>query len=163
MRAARLDVHLYEEVESDRSATPQAMRVVALVALASGIGALGVGGGPFALLFGIIVGLLNWVVWAYITYIIGTTIFRTPETEADWGQLARTTGFAQSPGILRVFGFIPVLGTVILIGVSLWQLAAMVIAIRQALDYSSTWRALGVVLVGFFPMVIVNSILVALL
>ena len=110
MRAARLDVHLYEEVEADRSATSQAMRVVVLVAIASGIGTLGAGGGPFGLLFGVIVGLLNWVVWAYITYIIGTTIFSTPETEADWGQLARTTGFAQSPGVLRVFGFIPVLG-----------------------------------------------------
>ena len=163
MRAAKLDVHLYEEVESDGGATFQAMWVVILVAVATGIGTLAVGGGGVGLVSGVIFGLASWAIWAYITYLIGTTFFRTAETEADWGQLARTTGFAQSPGILRVFGFIPYLGTVILIGVSLWQLAAMIIAVRQALDYTSTWRALGVVLVGFIPMYIVSAVLVSLL
>ena len=159
IRAARLDVNLYEEVEADTGATFQAMRVVVLVALATGIGSLGAG--LFGLLSGVIVGLLIWAVWAYLIYIIGTTLFRTPETEADWGQVARTTGFAQSPGVLLVLGFIPFLGIAIIIGVSVWQIAAMVIAVRQALDYTSTWRALGVVLVARMPMAILGSILFA--
>ena len=156
--AARLDVRVYEEVEADTTATPQAMTVVMLVALASGIGALATGG-LGGLISGVIFGLVSWAFWAYITYVIGTTLFRTPETEADWGQLARTTGFAQTPGVLRVFGLIPGIGLTIYFAASLWQLVAMVIAVRQALDYRSTWRALGVVAVGFIVLIIVQAII----
>ena len=90
---------------------------------------------------------------------IGTTLLRTPETEADWGQLLRTIGFAQSPGIFRVFGFIPVIGPIIFFATGLWQLATMVVAVRQALDYRSTWRAIGVVVVGFIVYIILLALL----
>ena len=153
--AARLDVDLYEEVEADTGATTQAMTVVVLVALAGGIGALGAGGGLLGLLMGVISGLASWAIWAYLTYVIGTKLLSTPETEATWGQLARTTGFAQSPGLFRVFAFVPVLGPVIVFATTVWQLSAMVVAVRQALDYKSTWRALGVVIIGFIIQAIV--------
>ena len=146
--AARLDVHVYEEVEADTGATLQAMTVVVLAALATGLGALGLGGGIGGLVFGVVTGLLSWAGFALITYLVGTTLLRTPQTEANWGELARTTGFAQAPSLLRVFGFIPAIGGVIVFAVTLWQLAAMVIAVRQALDYTSTWRAVGVVIVS---------------
>lgn len=159
--AARLDPEVYEEVEADRSATRQAATVVVIVAAAGGLGAIAFGGiGGF--IFGIVSGLVQWAVWAGITYWVGTTLFRTPATRADWGELARTTGFAQSPGVLRVFGVIPVIGPVIFAVVGFWQLAAMVIAVRQALDYESTWRAVGVVLVGYIPLVIILSLATAL-
>ena len=45
---------------------------------------------------------------------------------------------------------------------SIWQLVAMVVAIRQALDYRSTWRALGVAVIGFIPYAVVTSIVYAL-
>ena len=35
------------------------------------------------------------------------------------------------------------------IGAAIWMLVAMIIAVRQALDYQSTWRAIGVVVIGF--------------
>ena len=162
IRAARLSPQLYEEVEADTGATSQAMMVVVLVALATGIGATGVGG-VVGLLSGIVFGLLSWAIWAYVTYAIGTSLFSTPETNANWGELARTTGFAQSPGLLRILGFIPVIGPVIYLAASLWQLAAMVIAVRQALDYRSTWRAVAVVIVGFIVLAIFQVILLALL
>jgi len=57
----------------------------------------------------------------------------------------------QSPGILKVVGFIPVVGPLVFAIASIWQLVAMVIAIRQALDFTSTWRAVGVAVVGFIP------------
>ena len=160
--AARLDVHVYEEVEADTGATTQAIMVVLLVALATGVGALGLGGGVGRLVFGIFTGLLWWAVFALVTYLVGTTVLRTPETEANWGQLARTTGFAQSPGLLRVFGFIPGIGLIIVFAVTLWQLATMVIAVRQALDYRSTWRAVGVVIIGAIISVIILGIAEAL-
>ena len=159
--AAKLDIAIYEEVEADTSATRQAMVVVVLVALATGIGTLG-SGGPAGLVVGIVAGLGLWALWAWITYFVGTTLLKTAETKANWGQLARTLAFAQSPGVLKVFGFIPVLGPLVFAIASIWQLVAMVIAIRQALDYTSTWRAVGVAVVGFIPYAIVSGLVYAL-
>jgi hypothetical protein len=164
--AARLDVHTYEDVENDRNATQQALLVVIIVSIAAAIGgglAGGAGNLVAGLIFGVLRGLLGWALWALVTYLVGTTIFKTPETHADWGQLARGTGFAQTPGILQILVFIPFVGGLIAIVASIWQLVAMVIAVRQGLDYTSTLRAVGVVLVGFIivmiPMIIIGAIL----
>ncbi len=159
--AAKLDTAIYEEVEADISATQQALTVVVLVALATGIGTFG-SGGPLGLIVGIAAGIGLWALWAWVTYFVGTTILKSAETEANWGQLARTLGFAQSPGILKVVGFIPVFGPIVFAIASIWQLVAMVIAIRQALDYTSTWRAVGVAVVGFIPYAVVSSLVYAL-
>ena len=115
------------------------------------------------MVLGVIVALVGWVLWAAITYFIGTTILRAPETEANWGQLARTLGFAQSPGVLKVFGFLPGIGPIVFLVVFIWQLVATVIAIRQALDYTSTKRAIGVAAIGFIPYVVAMGLLFALL
>ena len=77
--------------------------------------------------------------------------------------MARTLGFAQSPGVFKVFGFIPVLGPLIFFLASIWQLVTMITAIKHALDYTSVWRAIGVALIGFIPYVIVNGIIFALI
>ena len=162
IRAAKLDVSLYEEVEHEPRATAEAMAVVVLVALATGIGSLAAGGGSgiFILVFW---GVIGWALWASVTFVLGTTLFRTPETNATWGQLARTLGFAQSPGMLRIFAFIPIIGNIVLVVTFAWQLMAMVIAVRQALDYSSTWRAVGVLVAGFIPYAIVLYILASII
>ena len=94
---------------------------------------------------------------------LGTTIFKTPETEANWGQLARTLGYAQSPEVFKVFAVIPTIGPFVFAVVSIWQLVAMVIAIRQALDYTSTLRAIGVTVVGFIAYAVLTGIIFALL
>ena len=156
--AAKLDTAVYEEIEADSSATRQAMAVVVLVALATGIGMFRTGG-LVGLLVGIPVSIGLWALWAWITYLIGTTILKTAETEANWGQLARTLGFAQSPGVLKVFGFIPGIGLLFFSIASIWQLVAMVIAIRQALEFTSTWRAAGVAIVGFIPYALLTSLI----
>jgi len=162
--AARLNVHTYEDVENDQTATKQALLVVVLVSLASGIGAIA-GGNAFILnfLLGIAIGIIGWAIWAYITFFVGTKFFNTPETHADWGQLARGTAFAQTPGLLRVFGIIPYIGGVIVLISVIWTIIAMVIAVRQCLDYQSTNRACAVVLISFIPYIILVSIVFALL
>jgi hypothetical protein len=150
LRAAKLEVALYEEVEADKSALPQAMGVVVLASIASGLGSIGLGAtGPGPMLLGIIASLASWYIWAYLTYFIGTRFFPEPQTKADHGELLRTIGFSSSPGLIRVLGVIPGLATVVFAVASIWMLVAMVIGVRQALDYKSTWRAVGVCILGW--------------
>ena len=152
--AARLDPATYEEVEADRTATGQAMGVVALSSLASGIG--GIAGGEQGFIGGLIVGLLGWVVWAFLTWIIGTKLLPEPSTQSDMGELLRTLGFASGPGLLRVFGWVPILGGFLTMAALVWMLVATVIAVRQALDYTSTGRAVLVCIIGWFVNLIVT-------
>ena len=164
--AARLNVDTYEEVEKDGGATIQALLIVIVVTIASVVGAL-LGSGEdvdvvMALGVGIIRGVVSWAVWALVTWVIGSTILKTEDTEADWGQLARGTGFAQTPGILNVFGFIPGVGGLIALATFVWSFACMIVAVRQSLDYTSTWRAFFVILIAFIPVIIINIIVFAL-
>ena len=153
IRACKLDVSLYEEVEADKSATFQAALVVVLSSLAAGVGALSLGASNF--LMAPILSLVSWYVWAYLIYFIGAKLFPEPNTKADHGELLRTIGFSSAPGLIRVFGFTPDLMSITFIGGGVWMLVAMVIAVRQALDYESTWRTIGVVVIGFLVQAIV--------
>ena len=146
--AAKLDANLYEEVEADTGALSQAMGVVILSSGAAGIGTIGTTGIK-GRVFGTIVALGGWFIWALLTYFIGTRLLPEPQTKADYGELLRTIGFSSSPGVLRVLGVIPMLGNILNFIISIWMLVAMVIAVRQALDYKSTWRAVGVCLIGW--------------
>jgi len=148
LRAARLDAHLYEEVEADTGATVQALVVIVLSHLAAGI-ALREHSGLAGLASSTFLALVSWVVWAFLTYLIGAKLLPGPNTHANIGELLRTTGFASSPGIVRVFGIVPGLSFAVMSIASVWMLVAMVVAVRHALDYESTWRALGVCLLGW--------------
>jgi len=154
IRAAKLDVNLYEEVEADKTAMGQAMAVVVLSGVAAGIGTIATLG-AIGIITGTIGALIGWFIWAYLTYWIGTKLLPEPQTEADPGQLLRTIGFSSSPGLIRVFGVIPGLGRIFFLAASIWMLIAMVIAVRQALDYTSTGRAVGVCFIGWIIQVIV--------
>ena len=147
--AARLDVKTYEEVEADPGALGQAVVVVVLSSIAAGVGS-----GEGRIIVGALGALIAWLIWAFLTFVIGTKLLPQPETKADVGQLLRTVGFAASPGLLRVFGFIPLIGDIVMLVVSVWMLASMVVAVRQALDYTSTWRAVGVCVVGWIVVVL---------
>ena len=160
-RAAKLDVQLYEEVEADRDATVQAMIVVVLSALAAGVGSLGSGAWQ-GIIVGTLAALLGWVVWAFLTYFIGTRLLPEPQTSADYGELLRTIGFASAPGVIRVFGIVPGLAAPLFLIAGIWMLVAMVIAVRQALDYTSTSRAAGVCLIGWLTQVLIVILVIQL-
>jgi hypothetical protein len=161
IRAAKLDVHLYEEVEADKDSIRQAMGVVVLSSAAAGVGSIGtVGLG--GILIGTLASLAGWYIWAWLTYYIGTKFLAEPQTEADLGQLLRTTGFSSSPGLIRILGIIPGLGTIVFAVASIWMLVAMVIAVRQALDYTSTFRAVGVCAIGWIIQTLILLLLFSL-
>ncbi|HEY0304900.1 MAG TPA: YIP1 family protein [Longimicrobiales bacterium] len=147
--AASLDVSVYEEVEADGTATGQAALVVVLSAIASAIGSVNQNA-----IGGLIGALVGWAVWAGVTYFIGATLFKGT---ASWGELLRTLGFAQSPGLLYVVGIIPVLGALAKLVIGIWVLIAGVIAIRQALDIS-TGKAVATALLGWVLLMILMAV-----
>jgi len=157
VRASKLDVSLYEEVEADKSATVQAAIVVVLSSLAAGVGALSLGASNFFM--APLISLVSWYLWAYLIYFIGVKLFPEPTTKSDHGELLRTIGFSSAPGLIRVFGFTPELMTITFLGGGIWMLIAMIVAVRQALDYQSTWRAIGVVVIGFLVQIIVLAMI----
>lgn len=166
LRAARLDVALYNEVEADLNATTQALTVVVISALAGGIGAAigaaiagrpaGIAGG---LVGGILADLIGWAVWSYVMYFVGTRFFGGTAT---WGELLRTLGFAYSPGVLQILRFIPVVGGIITLIVAIWRIVTSFIAIREALDFDSG-KTIATIVVGFIAYLIVVVIVAAIL
>jgi len=161
IRAAKLDANLYEEVEADKGALGQAAGVVVLSSIAAGLGTVTTAG-INGILMGTLAALIGWCIWAYIAYFIGTKILFEPQTKADYGELLRTIGFSSSPGLIRVFGIIPGFLWPVSMIASIWMIAAMVIAIRQALDYKSTSRAIGVCIIGWLVQILFIMLLFAI-
>lgn len=160
--AAKFDLKTYQEVEEDTGANRQAALVVVIVAIASGIGTIGVAG-ILGIVWGILIGLLGWAIFAALTYWVGVNLLPKPETNANWGQLARTLAFARAPGVLLVFGIIPVLGAIVSLVVFVWTIATSVVAVREALDYGTetndTLRALAVVIIAIIPTIIASALI----
>jgi hypothetical protein len=150
--AAVLDASVYEEVEADGSATSQAAVVVVLAAIASAIGSFNEN--AIGALIGSFVG---WAVWAGVTYFIGTALFKGTAT---WGELLRTLGFAQAPGLLYVVGIIPILGGFAKVIIAIWLLVAGIIAIRQALDIS-TGKSVVVAILGWLLLMLLMAVFVS--
>jgi len=145
--SAALHAGSYEEVESDHKANWQAVAVVLLSSLGAAVGTRITSLVDVAIL--LVVAVATWISWVLLTLLIGTILLPGKDTKADFGQIFRTTGFSASPGILRAFGFLPVVGWYIFVGATIWMLFSFVVAIRQALDYSSTSRAFFVCLLGW--------------
>lgn len=166
VRAARLDAAFYNEVEADTSLNGQALLVVIIAAVASGLGGLlgglfggaGLTAGITALIVGILLTVLGYYIWAYLTLFIGTRLFGGT---ADLGEMLRVIGYANTPNVLGFFSFIPILGGLIALVGSLWALVAGVIAVREALDLD-TGKALLTVLIGWLVVFIISLLIGAL-
>lgn len=150
--AALLRPEVYEEVEADSGATGQAALVVGIVAVAAAIGGVRAGGAGF--FSGLIAVYLGWLLWSGITYLVGDKLLGGTAT---WGELLRTVGFAQSPGVLYILAFIPLLGGIVALVVWIWLIIAVVVAIRQALDFG-TGKAILTAVIGFVGYLILAGV-----
>lgn len=157
-KAIFLDVAFYEEVEKDKKFTDQAMMTVALVSVVQGF--MIAGFAPVALIQGILGSLIRFLLWAFFIAFVGTRILPEPETESNTGELIRTLGFAYAPGLLVILKIFPVIDYFVDPVVVILQLAAMTIAVRQALDFNSTVRAVGVCIVAFILMIIALTLFI---
>lgn len=158
--AVRLDAATYEEVEHDSSATWQAVAVVAVVSILSGIGSTRDGTG--GLVGGVIAAIVFWAIYALFVYLVGVYILRSPETSATFEQVLRPLGFSYAPSALAVLGLVPGVGGLIVLIASIWSLVASIVAIRQSLEVS-TGRAVAIAIVAFLAMVVVLVLVVAVL
>jgi len=161
IRAMKLESALYEEVEADKSANVQAGLVVLIASIAAAIGAGLAGatsGGVLAAVWGLVMALLGWLLWALVVYLIGAKLIKGKATQSNWGEVARTIGFANAPGVFNILIFIPVVGGIIGIVVLIWNLVAGIIGVRAALDFSTT-RAIVTVLIGWIVMFLLRLFL----
>ncbi|MEX0856166.1 MAG: YIP1 family protein [Gemmatimonadota bacterium] len=154
--AAKVDAAIYTEVEHDTTATGQAAGVVAIVAVCSAIG--GAGGGFGLMISGIVAAVVGWLVWSGVTYLIGDKMLGGTAT---WGELLRALGFAQAPGVLYIFSGIPALGLLVRFVVGIWVLVCGIVALREALDFS-TGKAILTAVLGWLAMMIVTAVLFAI-
>jgi hypothetical protein len=154
-RAIKLEAQLFEEVEADQNALPQALGIVILSSLAVGLAALSKG--LVASVFsGTLGALLGWFVWSYLIFFIGTRWLAGPETKADYGQVLRTVGFAAAPGLIAIIGILPFLYTLAILVSTIWMLVATIIAVRQVLDYQSIGRAVIVSMIGWIIFILIS-------
>ena len=161
----RLNVDTYEEIEADETATSQAAIVVAIVAIIGGLlgGATTIFvGGSFigTFLQQLLTAFIGWFIWAYVTYFVGTNLFKGT---ADVGELLRTLGYASSPRVLGILGFIPCVGWLIALASGIWALVAAIVAVRQALDFDDTVKAIITVVIGWVIILIIQFVLFAIL
>ena len=157
-KAIFLDVAFYEEVEKDKKFNDQALMTVAFVSVVQGL--MIAGFAPIALVQGILGSLVRFLFWAFFIAFVGTRILPEPETKSNTGELIRTLGFAYAPGLLVVLKIVPIISTFVDPVVTILQLAAMTIAVRQALDFNSTVRAVGVCIVAFILMILALTLFI---
>jgi hypothetical protein len=165
--ALKLDPNAFEDVERDPTAIGQSVGVIVLAAVAAGIGGI-FSGGLTGIIYSACMSLIGFLIWSLIVWVVGTKLMPEPQTKADYAETFRVLGFAAAPGlfaVLRIIGIIPILGWLIsfllLCLIWVWQVAAMVIAVRQVLDYSTTGKAIVVVLIGFVINFFITMILLA--
>ncbi len=150
-----MDPRTFEEIEADTTANGQALVVVIVASVAAGVGA-SIQLGVIGLLRETMGALIGWVMWAGVTWVIGSKLLPEPQTRTDMGELLRVIGYAYAPQLFAFFAFIPFIGVAISTIVAFWVLAATILAVRQALDYENTWRAAAVVLIGWLIFVLIQ-------
>lgn len=150
--ALKLDANTFEDIERDPAAMGQAVGVIAISAVASGLANVWYGG-ISGIILGLITSLIGYALWATVVWLVGTKLMPDPATKADFPETFRVLGFAAAPGVLAIITVIPLLGWLLMVIVYpiiwLWSMAIMVIAVRQVLDYTDTFKAVIVVIIGF--------------
>ena len=147
-RAAKLDPGLYAEVSADTGTMFQAMMAVFLYSAASAYGGLGRAGST-GINFGMIATLTGWYVWFFSSYFVGVRLLPEAGTKGDRKAMLRAMGFASSPGLIRLLGLIPDMAGVMILAATIWMIVAAAVAIKQVLNYESTFRAAGVCIIGW--------------
>jgi len=156
--ALMLDARIYREVEQDTNANGQAALTVVLAALAAGIGYILSRDLVQNVIGTALSSLLQWVIFSFVAYYVGASLFSTGQTSVTPGQVLRTIGFAQAPKLLLIVAIVPLLGWIVGLIVFFWFLAAAIVALREAFEFD-TGRAIGTGLVAIIAIAVVDIVL----
>ena len=160
--AMKLDPNAFEDVERDPTAMGQAVGVIVLAAISAGIGWIFYGG-LSGIVSNALLSLISFLVWSLIIWLVGTKVMPEPTTKAEFPETFRVVAFAAAPGLASFLTIIPILGWILMLGIFVWQIAAMIVAVKAVLDYSTVGKAIVVVLIGFVASLILNALLAATL
>jgi hypothetical protein len=135
---------IYREIATQPGATAPAIGILLLSCFVPGSVSI-----VYGTLGGILYSFSGWAIWICLAYMIGAKIF--PESPVDSGllRLLRAGGFAASPALLGFFGLAAVVGHILPITTTVWVIAATAVAIREALQYRTTSRAVAVCLASW--------------
>jgi hypothetical protein len=158
--AMKLDPNTFEDVERDPTAIGQSVGVIVLAAVAAGIGNV-FRGGLTGIVYGACLSVIGFLVWSLIVWVIGTKVMPEPATKADYAETFRVLGFSAAPGLASVITIIPILGYLLMLLIWLWQIAAMIIAVKAVLDYSTLGKAIIVVVIGWVVNFVLTMIILA--
>ena len=166
MRAIMLDREFYKEAEADTSLNQEALMIVIIVSVIGAIGsffsslmAQNFGQAILAFFVSAVVGVANYYIWSYVTYFIGTNMFKG---DAEPGELLRVLGYASAPRLLSLLGFIPCIGWLISLAGGIWSLVAGFFGVQEALDLDTTETLVTIVL-GGLAILIVTAIVSAVI
>lgn len=160
--ALTLKASTFQEVENDPNAMGQAVGVITLAAVSAGIGNIW-WGGITGIVSTVFISLIAYAVWAVVVWLVGTKVMPDPATKADFPETFRTLAFAAAPGLFGIITIVPILGYLIMFLIWFWQIAAMVVAVREVLDYTDTVKAVIVVVIGFVVQFVITMMLTAML
>ena len=158
--AMKLDPNAFEDVERDPTAIGQSVGVIVLAAVAAGIGNV-FRGGLTGIVYGACLSVVGFLVWSLIVWVIGTKVMPEPATKADYPETFRVLGFSAAPGLASVVTIIPILGYLLMLLIWLWLIAAMIIAVKAVLDYSTLGKAIIVVVIGWIVNFVLTMIILA--
>ena len=115
-----------------------------------------------SVIYSIIGNLIGWAVWASVIYIVATKLFPSPMPAVGFVGMLRTLGFANAPQFFAFASLIPGAGQLFQVVIQLWGLSAMVVAVRVSFNFDSTFKAVGVVLLAYIPVLVLVLFLVSL-
>ncbi len=160
LRVIRLDWTVFREIALDPGAMTEAAIIVVVVTFLSAIGS-GIVADHFFV--GFIVGwianiLLNWILWAILTYFVGTMLF---QGRTDISEMLRVLGYAVAPNLLGIFVFIPCLGWIAAIVGWVLSLIAGMFAVREAMEFD-TGKAVVTILISWFVAIGIRAVIFAI-
>ena len=195
IRAAKLDRSLYREVAADPTLNGEATLAVVIASVLSAIGSflgiiilgsaisfgttavLGLSMG-YAVISGLIIGpivsVLSWLLWALVSWFVGTRVMAAMDSSTPAGtgvpvgapitfwSVARALGYAQGPNALGILGFIPVLGLLVRFVIWIWVLLTGFVAIRESMRLSDG-QTIAVVVIGFLAYIVVSFVVYGIL
>jgi hypothetical protein len=132
VRAMRLDDSVYTELDRDEYATGRARLIIAAAVFAAGFAVLT--SGIFAAFWLIVFAAVSWAAYAGVIYGFGTSVAGGMKTPQTFQRLVQAIGLAASPGVLLIFGIVPVFGALVVIGVYVWIFLTTSRAIAEPLE-----------------------------